>query len=122
MEVCQVLVVYKDLDREWGAIEGMSTRLQGMNDDKEFTVINVIVLFSWYERLREVGVGMPVTIRVSLEKNHACHMHDFCYVQLHQLQTNYHKLQSTFTQEAPWSFQSSVHILFYPSSLCSLYL
>ena len=49
-----------------------------------------------------------------------CHMHDFCYVQLHQLQTNYHKLQSTFTQEAPWSFQSSVHISFYLSALCSL--
>ena len=71
MEVCQVLVVYKDLDREWGAMEVMSTRLQGMNDGKEFTVINVIVLFGWYERLREVGVGMPVTIRVSLEKNYA---------------------------------------------------
>ena len=47
-------------------------------------------------------------------------MHDFCYVQLCQLRTNYHKLWSTFTQEAPWSFRSSVHISFYPSALCSL--
>ena len=47
-------------------------------------------------------------------------MHDFHQVQLHQLWTNYHELRSTFTQEAPWSFRSSVHTLFYPSALCSL--
>ena len=42
-----------------------------MNDGKEFVVINVIVLLSWCEKWREVGVGMSVTIGVSLEKNHA---------------------------------------------------
>ena len=44
-EVCQVLVVRKDLDGEGGSMEVVSPGLQGMDDGKEFSVVDIIVLF-----------------------------------------------------------------------------
>ena len=40
-----------------------------MDNGKEFLVIDVIVLLGGDEQLREVEAGMPVAIRVSLEKD-----------------------------------------------------
>ena len=53
-EVRQVLVIHKDLDGEGGTMEIMSPRLQGTNDGKEFSVIDVIISFCSDEQLREV--------------------------------------------------------------------
>ena len=45
MEVHQVLVIYKDLDREEGAMEIMSLGFQGADDCKEFSVVDIVVSF-----------------------------------------------------------------------------
>ena len=46
-EVCQVLMVSEDLDMEGGSMEIMSSGFQGSDNCKEFTVVDVVVLFSW---------------------------------------------------------------------------
>ena len=43
-EVCQVLVICKDLDRKRGTMEVMPPGLQGVDDGEEFPVIDVVVL------------------------------------------------------------------------------
>ena len=48
-EVCQVLVVSEDLDGKRGTVEIVSPRLQGADDGKEFSVVDVIVVFCWDE-------------------------------------------------------------------------
>ena len=48
-EVRQVLVVGKDLDGEGGSMEVMLPGLQGSDDSKELSVIDVVVSFSWDE-------------------------------------------------------------------------
>ena len=40
-----------------------------MDDGKEFSVVNVVVLFRWGKGLGEVGTRMPFAVRVGLEKN-----------------------------------------------------
>ena len=70
-EVHQVLVVGEDLDGEGRAMEIMSPRLQGMDDDKQLLIIDVVVSFGGDERLQEVGARVPVVIRVSLEEDRA---------------------------------------------------
>ena len=62
MEVHQVLVVCEDLDREEGVVEIMSPGLQGMDDGKEFLVVDIVNLFCWGEQLREVRTGVSVTV------------------------------------------------------------
>ena len=42
MEVHQVLVIGKDLDREGGTMEIVSPRFQGADDCQEFSVVDVI--------------------------------------------------------------------------------
>ena len=69
MEVCQVLVVSKDLDREGGSMEVVSPGFQSMDNGKEFTVIDVIVSFSQDKQLREIQTGVSVTIGVGLKKD-----------------------------------------------------
>ena len=48
-EVHQILVVRKDLDREWGSVKVMPSRLQGADDGEEFSIVDVIVSFYWDE-------------------------------------------------------------------------
>ena len=45
VEVCQVFMIGEDLDREGGSMEVVSPGFQGMDDGKEFPVIDVVVLF-----------------------------------------------------------------------------
>ena len=49
----------------------MSPGLQGTDDCKEFSVIDVIVTFCWDERLREIRAGVPIAIGVGLEEDGA---------------------------------------------------
>ena len=49
MEVCQVLVVSKDLDRKEGSMEIISPGFQGTDDCEELSVVDVIVPFSQNE-------------------------------------------------------------------------
>ena len=44
-EVGEVFMIGKDLDRKWGSMEVMSPGFQGSDDGKEFSVIDVVVLF-----------------------------------------------------------------------------
>ena len=62
MEVGEVLMVSKDLYREWGSMEVMSPGFQGADNSEEFSVIDVIVSFCWREQLGEVGAGVPFAI------------------------------------------------------------
>ena len=43
-------------------MEIMLPRFQGMDDDEEFSVIDVIIMFCWDEQLREVQAGVPVAV------------------------------------------------------------
>ena len=65
-EVHQVLMISEDLDREWGTVEIVSPGLQGMDDGKEFLVIDVIVPLCWDEQLGEIGTRVPIAIGISL--------------------------------------------------------
>ena len=69
MEVRQVLVVGKDLDGERGSVEVVPPRLQGTDNGKEFSVVDVVVMLCWDERLGEVGAGVPIAIRVGLKED-----------------------------------------------------
>ena len=44
-EVGEVFMVGEDLNWERGAVEVVSPRFKGADDSKEFTIIDVIVLF-----------------------------------------------------------------------------
>ena len=44
-EIGEVLVVSEDLDGEGGTMEIVAPRLQGANDSKEFTVVNIVISF-----------------------------------------------------------------------------
>ena len=46
-EVGKVFVVGKDLHGKWGSMEVVSPGFQGMDDGKEFSVVDVVVSFSW---------------------------------------------------------------------------
>ena len=61
-EVSEVFMVGEDLDREGGSVEVVVPRFQGADDGEEPSVIDVVVLFCWGERLGEVGTGMPFAI------------------------------------------------------------
>ena len=65
-EVGEIFMVSEDLYRERGSVEVVLPTLQGMDDGKEFSVIDVIVSFCQGERLGEVGTGVPFAVRVSL--------------------------------------------------------
>ena len=71
MEVCEILMVCEDLYRERGPVEVVSPRLQGTDDSKDFSIVDVIVSFCQGERLGDVGAGVPFTIQVSLEEDGA---------------------------------------------------
>ena len=64
----EILMVGEDLDWERRAMEVMSPSFEGVDDGKEFVIIDVIITLSWWKRLGEIRTGVPVTIRVSLKK------------------------------------------------------
>ena len=70
-EVGEVLVVGEDLHRERGTVKIVAPGLQGTKYCKEFAVVDVVVALGGGEGLREVGTRVPVSIRISLEKNGA---------------------------------------------------
>ena len=45
MEVGEIFMVIEDLYRERGSMEVVSPRLQGMDDGKEFSVVDIVVSF-----------------------------------------------------------------------------
>jgi len=55
-------VVGKDLNWKGRAMEVVLPGLKGMDDGKEFAVINIIVSFRLRERLGKVRAGMPIPI------------------------------------------------------------
>ena len=49
MEVCQILVISENLYGKRGAVEAVSPGFQSMYDSKEFSIIDIVVPFSWDE-------------------------------------------------------------------------
>ena len=68
-EVCQVLMISEDLNREGRAMEIVSPRLQDADDCKKLPIVDIIISFSWDECFGEVQTQMPVTAGVHLEKD-----------------------------------------------------
>ena len=68
-EIGEVFVVGEDLHGERGTMEVVTPRLQGVNDGKEFAVVDVIISFGGGEGLGEVGAGVPIPVGISLEKD-----------------------------------------------------
>ena len=70
-EVSEIFMVSEDLYKERGPVKVVSPGLQGMDDGKEFSVIDVIVSFCQGERFGEVGTGVPLAVPVGLQKDGA---------------------------------------------------
>ena len=62
----QILMIGKDLDGEWGAVEVVAPRFESTNNSEEFAIIDIIVSFCGRERLGEIGARMPVSINIGL--------------------------------------------------------
>ena len=62
-------MISDDRDRVRSFLKIVLPFREGEDDGKEFSIINVVVVLSKREVLREVGVGMRVTIGVFLHKN-----------------------------------------------------
>lgn len=43
----EIFVIGEDLDRKRAAMEVMSPSLKGMDNGKEFTIIDVVIMLSW---------------------------------------------------------------------------
>ena len=71
MEEGEVLMISKDLDGKWGAMEIMAPSLKSANNREKFTIVNIIIPFCGGKGLGEVGTGMPIAIGVRLEKDRA---------------------------------------------------
>ena len=69
MEVCQVLVIGEQGDRVSSPLEIMSPMIKGMYDSKQFTIIDIIILFCTGESLGKVCTRMEVTISISLHED-----------------------------------------------------
>ena len=51
-EVGEVLVVGKDLNWKWGSTQIMVPSFQGVDHSKKFSVIDIIISFSWEKGIR----------------------------------------------------------------------
>ena len=67
-EVSEVLVICEHLDWRGGSEEIVSPGIQGSHDCEEFSVVDIIVVLGWAERLREISTGVPISVDVSLEE------------------------------------------------------
>ena len=61
-EIGKIFVVGEDLHREWGTMKVVTPRLQGANDGKEFTIVDIVIAFGGREGLREVRARVPVAV------------------------------------------------------------
>src|SRR6267154_1542262 len=68
-EVKEVLMVGKDNDRVWVPFEVMAPSLQGSDDGKEFSIIDLIVSFCGVKGLGEVSTRVVGSILISLKKD-----------------------------------------------------
>ena len=62
-------MICEHLNGKRGAVEVVSPGLQGVDDGKEFPVVDVVVAFGGDERLGEIRARMSVTIGVGLEED-----------------------------------------------------
>ena len=68
-DIGQIFVIRDDRDGVRGSLEIMLPFQEGKNDGKEFSVVDVIILFYKREGFREVGTGVRVAIGVLLHEN-----------------------------------------------------
>ena len=62
----QVLMIGKDLDREWGTVEVMAPCFERAKNSEEFAIVDIIVSFCGGEQLGEIRARMPVSISIGL--------------------------------------------------------
>ena len=67
LKVGQVFVVGNEGNRMRCILNVLAPLSKSKNNRKEFSVIDVVVPFSWEESMREVGAWMEIAIGVSLE-------------------------------------------------------
>ena len=60
-------MVHNNGDRVRRSLHVLPPFSESKDDCKEFSIINIIVMFSQEESMREVGTGVKVTIGISLE-------------------------------------------------------
>ena len=69
LDIREVFVVSDDGHRVQGALQVLFPFRKGKNDGKELSVVDVIIMLSWKERLGEVSTRMEIFIGVFLHKN-----------------------------------------------------
>ena len=67
-EVSEIFMVGEDLYRKRGSSKVVAPCLQGIDDSKEFPVVNIIVAFGREEGVRQVGARVPVSVFICLEE------------------------------------------------------
>ena len=70
-EVREVLVIHQDSERMGSAFEIVTPFLEGADDGKKLTVINIVIVFCVIERARHESNWMPIAIGILLTKNSA---------------------------------------------------
>ena len=71
-DVGEIFVIGDDGDGKRSSLEKVFPFSESKDDHKQFSVINIIVLFSKGERFWGVGTGMKVAIDILLHKNSSC--------------------------------------------------
>ena len=68
-EVEEVFVVGEDNDRVWVPFEVVMPGFQGPDDGKEFSIIDLVILFCGIEGLGEISTRMAGAILICLEED-----------------------------------------------------
>ena len=68
-DIGEVLVVGDNGNGMWGILEILFPFKEDEDDSKEFSIVNVIIMFGRGKSLGEVGTGMEVTICVFLHED-----------------------------------------------------
>ena len=61
-EISKIFVICYDGHRMFCSCQIMSPFFQGLNDSKEFPIIDVIILLSWRESGGVIGTGVEIPI------------------------------------------------------------
>jgi len=70
LEYLEILVVREDFDVMGGSFEVMTPLLESFNDSKKFSVIDIIIAFSFNKGFRHERYRVPETIIPFLGQHH----------------------------------------------------
>ena len=69
VEVCEIFMVGEEGYWVDHALEIVSPMIQGVDNSKEFPIINVIISFCRSEHLRKIGTGVKVSVIILLHED-----------------------------------------------------